>query len=120
MAYLISESIEEDDGKVFILRDRLQDIVIGCDGDNSSDYDDIEDKDFARIIYDKVTDTDRWSTHYEQVFSIGDRFFRTYYSQGSTEMQDEAPYEYEGEWVEVTEVEPKQVTVTKYVPKEGR
>lgn len=44
----------------------------------------------------------------------------TYYSVGATEMQEESPYEYEGEWVEVTEVVPKEVTVTKYVPKEGR
>src|SRR5690625_1014068 len=117
MSYLINESIKEQDGKVCILRERLQDIVIGCDGDGSSEYDDVEDKDFADIIHDNVIDTDRWSTHYEQVFSIGERYFRTHYSKGSTEMQDEAPYEYEGEWVEVTEVVPKQVTVTKYVEK---
>lgn len=71
------------------------------------------------VIYDKVIDTDRWSTHCENVFKKGDRYYKTYYSRGSTEIQDEAPYEYEDEWVEVTEVVPKEVTVTKYMAKEA-
>lgn len=120
MSYKISESIKEENGKVYFLNERLRDIAYDCDGDRADDYDDVKDSQFAVTVYNNVTDTDRWSTYYEQVFKIGDRFFKTYYSKGSTEVQDEYPYEYEGEWVEVTEVVPKEVTVTKYVAKEGR
>ena len=120
MTYKISESIKEKDGTVFFIKERLRDIAYECDGEGSTDYEDTKDEDFAQTIYNKVTDIGRWSTYYEQVFKIGDRFFKTHYSKGSTETQEESPYEYEGEWIEVVEVVPKEVTVTKYVAKEGR
>jgi len=120
MTYKISESIKEENGKVYFLNERLKDIAYGCDGDHAEDWEEYGDEVFAVNVYDKIYDTSRWSEHHEQVFRIGDRFFMTGYSVGATEMQDESPYEYEGEWVEVTEVVPKEVTVTKYVAKEGR
>lgn len=120
MTYKIKESFKEENDKVFFRRRRLQDIAYGCDGDHAEDWEEYGDDVFAKQVYDRICDTSRWSEHHEQVFSIGDRFFMTYYSVGATEMQDESPYEYESEWVEVTEVVPKQVTVTKYVAKETR
>lgn len=119
MSYKMSESIKEENGKVFIVNKRMRDIAYESDGDHAVDFEETEFDEFAKTIYNKITDTDRWSTHYLQVFRIGERYFKTYYSQGSTEMQDESPYEYDDEWVEVEEVVSKEVTVTKYVPKEG-
>jgi len=108
MSIIIDEVLKVKDGRTFIENEYMQEIA-GEYADGIEEY-----------VYNKVTDTSRWSTHYEQVFKLNGKYYQTYYSEGSTEMQDEAPYEYEGEWVEVTEVVPKEVTVTKYVTKEGR
>ncbi|PAE24116.1 hypothetical protein CHI10_14595 [Bacillus sp. 7894-2] len=83
----------------------MQDIVWGCDIGGS------------HVIYDKITDTGRWSEYHECVFELNGKTYMTDYSRGATEMQDESPYEYDGEWIEVTEVVPKEVTVIKYVAK---
>jgi len=108
MSFNIDEVLKSKDGKTFIKNEYLQEIA--------DEYaDGIEE-----YVYNKVIDTSRWSTHYEQVFKLGGKYFMTHYSEGATEMQFESPYEYEGEWVEVIEVVPKEVTVTKYVSKEGR
>lgn len=120
MTYKLAESIKEEKGKVYFAKERLQDIAWGFDGEMAEDYEDVDETEFAKVIYDNITDTSRWSTHHEQVFRIGDRYFMTHYSKASTEIQDEAPYEYDGDWVEVTEVVPKEITVTKYVPKGSR
>src|SRR5690625_199063 len=120
MSYKMSESIKEKDGKVFIANKRMQDIVRGNDGDHAEDFEDTKFDEFAETVYNNVEDTSRWSVHYEQVFKIGERYFRTFYSEGATEMQAESPYEYDGEWIEVTEVVPKEVTITQFVPKEER
>lgn len=62
-------------------------------------------------VKDSVIDTDRWSTHYEFIFDHNGKVYRTYYKRGSTEMQDEQPWEFE-DMVDCHEVE--QVEVTKY------
>lgn len=53
----------------------------------------------AIVIEDKVTDQTRWSTIHELVFRLPDMpdevAYRTTYSKGSTERQDEAPWENE-------------------------
>ena len=54
-------------------------------------------------IEDKITDTSRWSIHHEIVFPDNGRFYKTHYSEGATEIQDERPWEYENE-IECTEV----------------
>jgi len=108
MGFNINEVLKVKDGKTIIENEYLREVAYEY-ADGIEEY-----------VYNKVTDTDRWSTHYEQVFKLSGKYYLTYYSEGSTEIQDESPYEYEGEWVEVTEVVPKEVTVTKYVPKEGR
>lgn len=78
-------------------------------------YDEFDDNLFE-IIYQNLEDSSRWSLQYEMVFKdkLTDKFYVTNYSCGATESQDESPYEYEDDFVEVIEVEPKEVTVIEY------
>ncbi len=62
----------------------------------------------------KVTDTSRWSTFHEIIFEHEGKYYQTSYSVGSTECQDERPWEYEDE-VDCTEVELKEVVVKQWV-----
>lgn len=63
-----------------------------------------EDMENTEIVSDKITDTSRWLIHYELIFRYTDgKYYRTYYSVGATEQQDEGPWEYEKE-VECYEV----------------
>ena len=52
----------------------------------------------ALVLQDNVTDQTRWSTIHELVFRLPDMpdglAYRTTYSKGSTERQDESPWEY--------------------------
>lgn len=64
-------------------------------------------------IDDTITGTSRWSVHHEIIFKWEDKFYRANYSKGSTEYQDEQPWQYEEE-VECTEVQPVQKLVTVY------
>jgi len=68
-------------------------------------------------IKNDIIDNSRWSIYHEIIFKDGDKFYRTSYSVGATECQDESPWEYDDE-IECTEVELKQVMVTKWVDKE--
>lgn len=57
----------------------------------------------------------RWNLDYEIVFQDKDgKYYQTTYRIGSTELQDEEPWEYEKE-VTCYEVEKKPVTVMKWV-----
>lgn len=70
-------------------------------------------------IRDKVIDNSRWSIFHEIVFEDRDgKHYRTTYSVGATECQDEAPWEYDDQ-IECTEVEQKEVTIMDWVPVEG-
>lgn len=64
-----------------------------------------------------LVDTSRWSIIYEMVFKYKDNYYRSSYSRGATECQDEPPYEYAPEEVECPEVIPVETTVTKWVKK---
>ena len=81
----------------------LQDIVHG-------DAPDVE------IIKDDIIEHSRWSVLHELVFRHGGNLYMTTYSVGATESQDESPFEYDDDEIEVTEVVAKEVTVTHYVP----
>lgn len=74
----------------------------------------------GEIIQDEIIETSRWSEIHSLIFKAPDdgKFYEVSYSQGLTEYQDESPWEYETEVV-ATEVEPREVTVTKYLPVEG-
>jgi hypothetical protein len=65
-------------------------------------------------VYEKVTDTSRWSTNYEKVFKYEDKFYITWFSRGATEYQDESPYEDEGDEIECPEVIPTEETIIVY------
>lgn len=68
----------------------------------------------GKTIYDKIVGHRRWSVDHERVFEHEGRFYRTSYSIGATESQDESPYQYDPAEIECPEVFPKQVTVTVY------
>lgn len=80
------------------------------------DYD--EDGRELKMISDDIVDTDRWSTIHEIIFTVDGKFYSSSYSRGSTEMQDESPYEYDGAVIKCMEVMPIEKTVTVYVRKE--
>ena len=71
------------------------------------------DAEGTEIIVDERFDTSRWSTHHSLIFKKDDKYYRTSYSRGATEQQDEGPWEYEDE-VECVEVEPYEKTVIDY------
>lgn len=49
----------------------------------------------SSAISDKIKDTSRWSVHHEIVFQYDNKFYKTYYSVGATEQQDESAWEYD-------------------------
>ena len=79
---------------------------------------DIDDDSPWSIVENDIIDTSRWSEIYN--FTVHDKetnkYYNTIYSCGATECQDEGPWEYEGDLIDVIEVEPKEVTVIRYVP----
>lgn len=66
----------------------------------------------------KIIETTRWSGIYELIFEDNDKYWRTIFSTGLTELQDESPWEYENE-VECEEVEKKIIQVEAWVPVEN-
>ena len=71
-----------------------------------------DNEDFKAVTDTKIEDQSRWSVYkscvYEQI-STG-KFFEAYWGEGATECQ-----EGQNEHWSFTEVEPKEVTVIKYV-----
>ena len=61
-----------------------------------------------------LVESSRWSLIYEMIFQYDGKFYKTSYSRGATECQDERPYEYDSDVIECAEVQPVQVTVTKW------
>jgi hypothetical protein len=73
-------------------------------------------------ISEDIVNTSRWTVEYKQIFKFTDeqgvaRFYKTYYSRGATEQQDERPYEFKNDLIECTEVVPVKKQVTVYVDK---
>jgi len=71
--------------------------------------------------YEKIeehqTGTSRWSNHHALVFRYEGELWRTHYSVGLTELQDQEPFEYDEPVA--YRVEPYEITVTKYRPVES-
>ena len=65
-------------------------------------------------VQDELVGTSRWSHIYEMVFKFGGKYYKTSYSVGATECQDESPFEYDPDMIECSEVEPVEVTVVQY------
>jgi hypothetical protein len=76
-------------------------------------YEDVDPNEFE-IIYTKMNGNDRWSLNFEQVFKYKGKFYKTYYSIGATETQDEKPYEFENDEIELSEVFPIEKTIIVY------
>lgn len=66
-------------------------------------------------IEETMVDQTRWSTVFEIIFEYEGKFWKTYYSCGSTEMQNESPWEFEST-VEAIEVEKREVVIEKWLP----
>lgn len=69
-----------------------------------------------KLVYNDLIDTSRWSNIHEVVFEdlTTGKFWRSTYSVGATECQDERPYEYEGDEIELKQVFKKEKTITVY------
>ena len=82
---------------------------------------DNHDEDKYEIIYEKQIDNSRWSILFELVFKFENKFYMAFFERGATEYQDTSPFEYDADsndMVDIQEVYPKEVTITKYVKKE--
>ena len=73
-----------------------------------------EDHEDFELVTSEIVDNSRWSILYEDVYQrLSDKkFFKTTYSKGATELQDERPYEY-GDAV-FEEVFPVEKTIIVY------
>ena len=65
------------------------------------------------LIRSYITDQDRWTLSRTIVFRCNNKYYESYYTVGSTEYQDESPWEYDDS-VEVWEVEPIEVTTVEF------
>lgn len=68
------------------------------------------------VVRDQLYDSSIWSLHYEFIFRTKqDKYYRTYYSKGATESQDESPFEYDEDMIECEEVKPVEKMIIDYV-----
>jgi hypothetical protein len=71
----------------------------------------------ATLVRNDICGKSRWNIINEFVFSTKDgKYFGGSYSYGATENQDNAPFEYEPDEVELAELESYEEMVTKYRP----
>ena len=66
-------------------------------------------------IEDRIVNHSRWSVHHEIIFEYQGKYYKTYYSVGATEYQDEWPWKYDDE-VECVEVVQVEKTVKVWQP----
>lgn len=74
----------------------------------------MEDLPNFEVISDEIYDNSRWSILHQRIFKYQGKFYSTCYSVGSTEYQDESPYEYDPNEIECPEVYPHLVTTVVY------
>lgn len=69
-------------------------------------------------VSDKIVGNRRWSVDHSLTFKdkASGKFYRTTYSVGATEQQDEGPWEYEEDMIECAEVRPIEKVVIVYEP----
>lgn len=71
-------------------------------------------------VDDSITNNSRWSIHHTMVFKADDGLhYRVGYSVGSTECQDERPFEYDDDEIECTQVEKVAKTIMVWQPTES-
>jgi len=68
----------------------------------------------GKTISDVIIDQQRWVTVKRRVFEYEGHFYETIYEYGSTEIQDQAPYEYDPDEIECKEVFPVEKVVVVY------
>lgn len=66
-------------------------------------------------LEDDIIDTSRWSQIHGIIFKYDDKHYRTSYSIGATEMQDEKPWEFD-DFIECEQVELLEKLVKKWMP----
>lgn len=68
------------------------------------------------LVSCELVDTTRWSHVHEVVYKdlLTGKFWMSSYRTGATECQDESPYEYDGDEIELTEVVPVEIKTTIY------
>jgi hypothetical protein len=67
------------------------------------------------FISKELTGRSRWHSHYTLTFGYSDgKFYQVKYQSGATEMQDDYPFDDEGDEVECYEVVPVEKTVIVY------
>ena len=82
-----------------LIRDRMLDILYENEG--------------GTVVRDRISGVSRWRVNHEFVFTVGDKFYRADYSEGTTEYQSEAPWDGQRQ-VECREVTPVERVVTMY------
>ncbi len=70
-----------------------------------------EEPDGFKSISSRITGNGRWSINHEAIFSFSGKFYMTHFRVGSTESQEERPYQDEPAEVECVEVKPVTITV---------
>jgi hypothetical protein len=77
----------------------------------------LDGSDEYKEISNKIIDHSRWSVIHELIFQVVStgKYYRTDYSVGATESQDETPWQYDGDEIECDEVVPVEKTVITYV-----
>jgi hypothetical protein len=69
--------------------------------------------DVGEIVRDEIVGKRRWADMHELIFALDGKLYRCSYDRGSTEQQDEGPWEHV-ETVECTEVERYEKVVQAY------
>ena len=69
----------------------------------------------GKTIDDQITGHGRWSVNHSRVFEWEGKLYETLYSVGATELQDEAPYQFDSEEVDCYEVVAKEQIAVTYV-----
>lgn len=68
------------------------------------------------VVSNEYSYRSRWASHHVLVISNGDgRLWQIEYSKALTELQNERPFDYAGDEVELTEVFPISVMVRRFV-----
>jgi len=75
-------------------------------------YDWSWEEDGIKVLEDTISGHSRWAVSHKLIVQIGGKFYRTYYSTGATEYQDERPWQ-DDDTVTFTEIHkvPKTIEV---------
>jgi len=70
--------------------------------------------DISKVLVDEIIEVSRWNITHHLVFKDCGVCYGCYYSVGATELQDESPFEYDGDMIECVVVVPVEKTVIVY------